>query len=124
MLVTPSLLKQRERLWGPGQKARLERARRLADNPSRLVVWAIKEAFIILWSVIIGVFAIAFSVSFMLTDHIRGIPQDHYAYLVFMLMLAVGFFFAYVAVRGAAQVVLMLEGIEGEGTEDSGEANV
>src|SRR5690606_24756193 len=52
-LVTPSILRQRERIWGPGQKARIERAKALAGRPPELVTWAVREALIIIWLVII-----------------------------------------------------------------------
>lgn len=121
-LVTPSILRQRERIWGPGQKARIERAKALAGRPPELVTWAVREALIIIWLVIIAAFAITLSVSFMLIDHIRGIPTNHYAYLVFMVILQVGIFFAYVAARGASQAVQMLDAVLGpeEQDEDDG----
>lgn len=109
VLLTPPLLRQRDRLWGPGRDARAERVAALRDEPTKLVLWAIREGLIILWCTVSGVLILAFAMSFFIIDHIRGVPPDHFAYVVFIMLVGAGAFLGYVGIRGASQVIEVLD---------------
>ena len=112
ILITPSVIRQQNRLWGKGHKARIERARELADDPAGLVVWALAEAFTVSLAALFGLALILLPAAVAVIDLSRGLRVEGFTLFVLMLMIWVGLPLIYLAIRGGSQVLTMLESIK------------
>lgn len=124
ILITPSVMRQQDRLWGKRQKARIEKARELADDPAALVIWALVQVLIVGLTALLGLTLIILPAAVAVIDLSRGLRVEGFSLFMLMVMILIGFPLVYLAIRGGSQVLTMLESIKsGDAASDAAQAD-
>jgi len=124
ILITPSVMRHQDRLWGKRQKARIERARQLADDPAALVIWALVQVLIVGLTALLGVTLIILPAAVAVIDLSRGLRVEGFSLFMLMIMILFGLPLVYLAIRGGSQVLTMLESIKpGHAATDADQAD-